>query len=380
MAAVSHNYGVMPVAPATGPTAVAIGTQGNPNWGSVFAGDLITKVNFGSYVREQVYGSCRWVQSGIIQRNTALDMSSGGTRITVPYYKPFLAHAEQIRSDTTWGDSGAGYLSVQKINADTQVAAVRHEGFAWAADDLSAMAAGSDPMAAIASYITDSMLRIRTTTMRALLDGVLGVAGLSSHTVIFARTAAGTSAEANFLSAANVIKAANCMGENAGMLTNIAMHSSVYSYLKTIGMLTFSTSSLSTGGNLAWGGGGVGITSTQIANFAGFNVIVDDQLAPTTSTANGDSYPVYLFGQGAIQQGIQQDFRIEYDRNILSKQSVASCDYHQLLHIDGVSWNSATDNPTLAQLSTAGNWALKYSHQQIPIVKMLVNSPFSANP
>jgi len=63
----------------TTPTPVAIGTQGNPNWGSVFLGDLVTKVNFGSYVREAVYGNCRWVQSGIIQRNTALDMSSGGT-------------------------------------------------------------------------------------------------------------------------------------------------------------------------------------------------------------------------------------------------------------------------------------------------------------
>jgi hypothetical protein len=212
-----------------------------------------------------------------------------------------------------------------------------------------------------------------------MLDGVLGVPDLASHTVNVARAAAGTSAEANFLTAANVIKATNVMGENAGLLTNIAMHSSVYNYLKVVGMLTFSTSALSTGGNLAWGGGGIGVTSTQIANFAGFNVIVDDQLAPITSVANGDSYPVYLFGNGAIQQGIQQDFRIETERNILSKEDIASCDYHHLLHVDGVSYAGA-DNPTNTVLSTAASWALKYDHHQIPIVKILCNSPFSANP
>ena len=86
MAAVNHNYGT------TGtPAPVAIGTRADPNWGSTFLGDLVTKVNFGSYVREQVYGNYRWVQSGIIQRNSALDLSSGGTRITVPYFRPFLA-------------------------------------------------------------------------------------------------------------------------------------------------------------------------------------------------------------------------------------------------------------------------------------------------
>lgn len=382
MASVQHNYGVTAVPPSTTPTPVAIGTRANPNWGSTFLGDLITKVNFGQYVREQVYGRCAWVQSGIIARNTALDMSSGGTRLTVPYFRPFLATEEIIESNNSWGASAAGYLSPQKINADSQVAAVTHRGFAWAADDLSKMGAGADPMAAIASYLADSMLRIRTTTLVQVLNGVLGAiaAGGTTHILDVSRAAAGTSGEANFLSASNVIRASTILGENASQLSTIAMHSHVYAYLKTIGMLTFSTSALSTGGNIAWGGGGVGIGSTEVANFAGFRVLVDDQLAPTTDATNGDKYPVYLFAGGAVQQGIQQDFRVEYERNILSKQDIASCDYHQLLHVDGVSWTSATDNPTNAQLATAGNWTLKYDHHQIPIVKMLVNAPFAVNP
>jgi len=369
-----QNYGGF-----TTPTPVAVGSSGTPNWGSTFLGDLVTKVNFGAYVREAVYGNCAWVQSGIIQRNATLDLSSGGTRITVPFFKPFLASEEVIESNATWGASTKGYLTPQKINADSQVAAVMHRGFAWAADDLSRLGAGADPMQAIASYISDSVLKTRTATLKAMLSGVLGVAGLSTHSVNVARTGAGTSAEANFLSAPNVIKASVVLGENANQLQYIAMHSHVYAYLRTIGQLVFSTSALSSGGNIAWGSGGVGITSTDVANFAGYRVIVDDELTPTISAPNGDSYPVYLFGSGAVQQGIQQDFRVEYERNILSKQDVASCDYHQLLHIDGVSYTGA-DNPDNLELAKASNWALKYDHRQIPVVKLTVNCPYSTNP
>lgn len=374
MAAPFTNYGGF----AT-PTPVAIGTNANPNWGSTFSGDLINKVNFGAYVREQLYGRCQWVQSGIIQRNSALDMSGGGTRIEVPFFRPFLGTVERIESNATWGASGKGYLSPSKITADKQVAAVMHEGMAWAADDLSAMSSGADPMAAIASYLSDNVLRFRTKKLLKMIDGVLGATGMTSHDIKVARTAAGTSTEANFLSAANVIKATTVLGENASQIRYIAMHSHVVAQLKVLGMLTFSTSALSTGGGIAWGGGGIGIGSTEIANFAGLQVIVDDLLAPTVSATNGDSYPVLLFGPGAVQMGIQRDFRVETERNILSKQWIASADWHQLLHIDGISYGG-TDNPDEATLATPGSWELKYPHQQIPVVRMWVNSAYAQNP
>jgi len=57
-------------------------------------------------------------------------MSSGGTRITVPFVKPFKATEEVIKSTADWGISTAGYLTPQKINSDSQVAAVMHRGFA----------------------------------------------------------------------------------------------------------------------------------------------------------------------------------------------------------------------------------------------------------
>ena len=68
------------------------------------------------------------------------------------------------------------------------------------------------------------------------------------------------------------------------------MHSAVYNYLLQVGALTFSTSALSTGGAITWGGGGVGLSSVEVAYFMGLRVVVDDMLAPDTS-GEEDVYP-----------------------------------------------------------------------------------------
>ena len=146
-------------------------------------------------------------------------------------------------------------------------------------------------------------------------------------------------------------------------------------------MLTFSTSSLSTGGNIAWGGGGVGITSTDVTAFGGFRVVVDDALVPTTDATNGDKYPVYMFAPGTIAQGIQRDFRIRYGENILSFQDVMACDWHGAMAIMGVGWNSADDNPEDSDLATPGNWALAYDDSRlVPAVKVVVNCRVRCQP
>ena len=84
-------------------------------------------------------------------------------------------------------------------------------------------------------------------------------------------TTAGLS-DANYLSAASVIAGKNKLGERGDELTIIAMHSAVYNYLLQVGALTFSTSALSTGGAITWGGGGVGLTSAEVAYFMGLRV------------------------------------------------------------------------------------------------------------
>ena len=104
--------------------------------------------------------------------------------------------------------------------------------------------------------MTKTILKLRSKTLLAMLGGIFGSA-LSVNAIDVSQATSGA-AEANYLSAANVIKAQNVLGERGDELDVIAMHSHVANYLRQIGALTFSTSALSTGGAITWGGGGLG--------------------------------------------------------------------------------------------------------------------------
>ena len=195
--------------------------------------------------------------------------------------------------------------------------------------------------------------------------------------------------EANFLTASNVVKTQALLGERGDDLTTIAMHSNVAYYLRTVGALTFSTSALSTGGDIVWGGGGIGLTQTEVSYFMGLRVIVDDMLKPTINDGGADQYPVYLMGSGSVAEGVQRDFFTEADRNILSKQDVMSWTHDYGFHVYGTSWTSASDNPLNTALETGSNWKCVYGAADtgnegdgtklVPVAKLIVNSPLAAN-
>ena len=141
-------------------------------------------------------------------------------------------------------------------------------------------------------------------------------------------------------------------------------------------MLTFSTSALAASGAVTWGGGGVGVSAREVGEFAGMRVIVDSQVNTSAPGASGHQreFRCYLIKSGTILEGVQQDLRIEADRNVLSKQDVLSVDYHSTYHVMGTKWNDSGDNPTNAELSDSSNWAATYDVDLIPMVELIVNS------
>jgi hypothetical protein len=337
--------------------------------------DLIARPEFLAYQREDIYNNCKWIQSGAVVRNSALDARQGGVKVQVPFFKPINPTEVVIEDNSTWG--AGGYVEPEKITAGDQVMPILHRTFAYASSDIAALGSGTDPLAAVRSYITRAVNKLRTTTLISQLNGVFGTA-LSGNAVDVSQAGAGA-AEANFLSASSVIRAKHLLGERADELAIIAMHSDVYAYLQAVGALTFSTSALSTGGAITWGGGGVGLTSDAVASFMGLRVVVDDMLAPTVNAGGADQYPVYLMTQGAVAEGVQQEMRIEADRNILSLQDVLQCNYHYGFHVMGTKYTGA-DNPANSVLATAGSWSLAYTERKMcDVVKIVVNSPYAQN-
>ena len=356
--------------------------------GGTFLSDLVTRPEFLGYISEEIFNRCQWIQSGVLVRNSALDCRAGGVRVRVPFFQPINPTEEIIESNNTWGTSGAGYLTPQKVTADEQIMTILHRGFSYAVDDLSQMGTGADPMAAIRGYLTRAILKLRTATLLAQCDGLFGTALTDS--VVDIGADAGTADESNYLTAQVMATARAKLGERGSDITAVAMHSSVYYYLVQVGALTFSSSSLVDGGQIQWGGGGINLRNEDVAYFLGARVIVDDMLEPaaTGTATHMKEYPVYCYGGGVVMEGVQQELRTEVDRNILSKQDVMSLDYHYGMHVMGTSWKAAGDNPANVKgsgsgtnyLDQAGNWELVYdTTKKVPLVKILCNTPLDTS-
>jgi len=349
--------------------------------GGVLLADIVKRNNLSTYVSEAIKERSAFIKSGAVVRNALLDASEGGTRIQVPEFNPISPTEEILDGTATWGTSNGGYLTPQKIGTGTQIATICHRGFAYAVDDVAVLAAGEDPMGHIRNQIADAINKLNSARLFSHLQGLFGTALAANHLDL---AKAGTGAtEANFLTAATVARGRSLLGERGEELDTLVIHPSVAYYLYQVGLLTFSTSALSTGGAVTWGGGGVGIRSTEVPFFAGMRVVIDDQLTYLTggTATHAVKYPVYLFKSGVVSEGIQQDLRLAADRNILSMQDVLAVDYHYGYHITGTKWAASGDNPTNAattgNLAATASWNLVFSTtKMVPVARLLVNTPF----
>ena len=348
--------------------------------GGVLLADIVKRNNLSRYVQEAIKERSQFVKSGAVVRNSFLDAKEGGTRIQVPEFNP-VSPTEEIMSGTaTWGTSSAGYLTPQKIGTATQIASICHRGFAYAVDDVAMLAAGEDPMLAIRNQLADAINKLNNARLFSQLAGLFGTA-LSGNALDVAKAASSGAAEANYLTASTVSQARAKLGERGEEPNLLIVHPNVAYYLYQVGMLTFSTSALSTGTGIQWGGGGVGVGAREVGQFAGCSVVIDEAVntvAPGTS-GHITEYYCYLIKGGTIMEGVQQDLKIEADRNILSKQDVLSVDYHTAYHIMGTKWVDAGDNPTNANLATANKWSATYNVDLIPAVQITVNTPLDTS-
>ena len=351
--------------------------------GGVLLADIVKRNNLSTYVSEAIKERSLFIKSGAVTRTPLLDAREGGTRIQVPEFNPVAPTEEIMNGTATWGTSNAGYLTPQKIGTATQIATICHRGFAYAVDDVAMLAAGEDPMLHIRNQLADAINKLNSQRLFSQLNGLFsaGAGALGGNHLDLAVAAASGATEANFLTGASVARARSVLGERGDELDLLIVHPSVGFYLYQVGLLTFSTSALAASGNVVWGGGGVGIGARSIGQFAGCDVIIDplvNTAAPGTA-GHQREFRCYLMKRGAILEGVQQDLRIEADRNILSKQDVLSVDYHNAYHVMGTKWTDAGDNPTNANLSDGTKWAATYDIDLIPMVELIVNSPLDTS-
>ncbi len=326
--------------------------------------DIIVPEVFTPYVIEQTTQRDAFLQSGVVQPMAELNATEGGDLVNVPYWKANLSGDFEVLSDSS-------SLTPGKIQADKQIGVILHRGRAFEARDLAALAAGSDPMAAIGAKLGAYIANQRQKDLISCLSGVFGsINANDSNSALFGLCIDSESGDTpTTLSPRHVAKARALLGDNGDKLAAVALHSKVYYDLverKAIDFIYDNTGApdgSATQGSTANAFGNVGVPT-----FMGLRVIVSDDVATTGSGASTE-YSSYFFTQGAVASGEQAGIQTETDRDILAKSDALAVDLHYCYHPIGTKWAVTTTNPTRAQLETVASWSKVYETKNIGIVR-----------
>ena len=336
--------------------------------------DIIIPEVFTPYVIEATTARDAFLASGVVQPMAELNATEGGDFINVPFWKANLSGDFEVLSDSS-------SLTPGKIQADKQVGVILHRGRAFEARDLAALAAGSDPMAAIGAKIADYIANQRQKDLLSCLAGVFGTLGTnSSSAAFFPLSIDGESGDTpTVLSPRHVAEARSLLGDQGDKLAAVAMHSKVYYDLverKAIDYVTETDARLTSSVTDFVGGSIVGAYGNPtVPTYMGLRVIVSDDVQ-TEGSGSSTEYATYFFTQGAVASGEQMAMQTETDRDILAKSDAMSIDLHYCYHPVGAKWAVTTSNPTRAQLATVGNWSKVYETKNLGIVRATNTSNF----
>ncbi len=327
--------------------------------------DIIIPEVFTPYVIEQTTQRDAFLASGVVQPMAELNATEGGDFINVPFWKANLSGDFEVLTDSS-------SLTPGKITADKQIGVILHRGRAFEARDLAALAAGSDPMAAIGTKIADYVANQRQKDLLSCLTGVFGSLNTNtSSSAFFDLCIDSESADTpTALSPRHVAEARAILGDQGDKLTAVAMHSKVYYDLVERKAVDYVLASDASGGGATASGGSIAPAygNVQVPTYMGLRVIVSDDV-PTAGSGASTEYGTFFFTAGAVASGEQLAMQTETDRDILAKSDAMSIDLHYCYHPVGAKWGVTTVNPSRAQLETVANWSKVYELKNIGIVR-----------
>jgi len=334
--------------------------------------DIIVPEVFTPYVIEQTTQRDAFLASGVVRPMAELNATEGGDFINVPFWKANLSGDFEVLSDSS-------SLTPGKITADKQVGVILHRGRAFEARDLAALAAGSDPMAAIGAKVADYVANQRQKDLLSCLKGVFGTLGTTtSSAAFFGLTIDGESGDTpTVLSPRHVAEARSLLGDQGDKLTAVCMHSKVYYDLVERRAIDYVSTADARGTSTTQSGGSMiaAYGNPTVPTYMGLRVIVSDDVQTEGSGASTE-YATYFFTEGAVASGEQMAMQTETDRDILAKSDAMSIDLHYCYHPVGSKWAVTTTNPTRAQLETVGNWSKVYELKNLGIVRATNTSNF----
>lgn len=308
--------------------------------------DVIVPDVFNPYVVERTAELSAFYQSGIIERSEQLDTlaRAGGKLINMPFWED-LDGDDEVLSDN-------GALTVGKITADQDVAALLTRGRAWSVNDLAKALSGDDPMAAIGDLVAAYWARRFQAVLISSLAGIFG----NDATLMKANIcdiSAGSTAATRSISAGTTVDALYKLGDANQRLTGFAMHSATVAKLTKDDLIETIPGSEG---------------KPTIKYFLSKPIVEDDGLP----VADG-VHTTYIFGQGAFGWGEgAAPVPTEMDRDSLAGDDILINRRHFILHPRGVAFQNvsvAGATPSNTELANYLNWKRVYESKNVRIVQ-----------
>ena len=312
--------------------------------------DVYEPLAFNQQSQESAIELNNFLQSGVIAPDAQLtEMANVGGMIgELPFYFGLTNDEPRYSSD----DPAAAAITHANVSSGKQIFRKALQNKSWSIMDLSRELALQDPLGAIAGRIgkywaVNTEKRIINSATGILLDNITNDAG---DMVFTAATETGSAAtDTNRINADNVIDAAATLGDHAGELTLIAMHSAQYFKLQKLNLIAYIPDARG---------------EVNIPTYLGYRVIVDDSMPVRAGTVDGFVYTVMLFSAGAFAYGTGTPTvpsaveRIEGSANGGGEEVLYSRNT-EIVHPTGFEFASAGiagQSATYAELAAAAQW------------------------
>src|SRR5438477_473780 len=137
--------------------------------------DVIIPTEFERYAIERTAELSRFGDSGIVEMDAVFDelAQAGGHEVKMPFWKDLTA-TRQILSDSA-------PLTVNKINADQDIARIHNDAQVWSVNHLAKVVSGDDPMGAIVDLVAAYWARTDEGLIVSSLKGMFAAGSMSGN-------------------------------------------------------------------------------------------------------------------------------------------------------------------------------------------------------
>ena len=298
------------------------------------------------FVDQEATFSDSILASGILasDQSLATSLDNGGTMGTIRFYNPLDpdTDAPLVRDGTQ--DNVPSEVSGGKqswIRIDRMKA--------WKATELTQELTAADPMAAVARNPGRYWRMYKQSLLVKLVDSVLGLSGLSSHTL----TVKSGGVTANQL----IDVQQSALGDFSGKFGLILAE------YKKMGLLNYNKYVITN----------VLQKEVSLPTINGLVVIENDR-----GTDDGTNYNSFLLGQGSVLTANPKVITPDYTEYDAAKAGGTDILYNNrsfILHPNGVSFDGDKINkptPTDAEFTNKANWALKFDHKNVRMGKITI--------